>query len=522
MTAAQNAAQIAYQMERLRLVDVPMMEIEKDRLAFQKAQQEVENAYRDRRYAGVDLPMVRLQQDQLVQQRGELALKGVQLASQEGLQRAQIGLDALRQQEQLGLGREQAALQGLLGAEELARGADQFALQGAGALNQTALAALGLSGQFRGPRNAWVQQQVNRGLNAAGLSSDVGAIAGEYSPAAFLAPQTAPQAAGLGTAAQDMAGAGGFTGRLSPNDLIRQAVTSRMANPYGAAGALAAGRAAEMGTDPYGLRSGVGAAGRRYALDLLANQYGSPSSYAALQLGYGNLQEGLPNAPSMRARGMGTTLDDAYRRQMAALGRPLSDQEYANLISSTTSLPPDVALRLARENTQYYRTAGAARSPEDVEKQIIDAYTRLGPQMSPGSFGAPERVDRAWYNATGGTNYLPWNDPRTLNIYRDAGGVDPFRAPDAANAAATWYRDTGYAMPGGQFGGMIANPQPRTSRIGYRRTDDPYGGGVEYTTDNPYQAPYPSGFPPGGGPVGGPPDDGGLFGARRGAPVGAF
>jgi hypothetical protein len=486
VTAAYNQAQIEYLRERLRLVDVPMMETEKDRLAFQKAQAEVENALAQDKFKNIDLPMLKLQQDQLVQARGDLSMKGVQIASTEATSRAQLGLQGLGQAEQAGLSRQQLAQQGMLGSEQLARDADQFALSGANALNQTALGAIGLNAQFRGPRDAWVQQQVNRGLNAAGLTRDVGAIAGEYGAPAFQAPQATPQAASMQSAVADMLGAGGFRPGQTPNDIIRQQVQNRVANPYGAAGAMAFGQAAGMAANPYGQygsQLGQASAGQ------LADQYTSPSAYAALQMGYGNLQEGMPNAPSMRVRGMGQQIYDTWSRLNQALGRRPTDEEMGAAYAQVTGLPQDIALKLARDDTAVFRATGAPRPVEGVEQAIVGAYTQLGPQMSPGEFGTPERVGRAWYNTTGGTNYLPYNDPRTLGIYRDVAHVNPFQAPDAAETAAQWYKSGGYTMPGGQFNDMIRDPTQRQDRIGFRRIDDPYGGSTEFIAPDVQRTP---------------------------------
>lgn len=142
LQAAKDAAYQAYLDERMRLVDAPMNELQKDRLALEKAQQAWNQTY------------------------------------------------------------QTAGLTGYFeGSPTLAR--EQME-------NQNALAALQLSANLRGPRNAFQQQAVMSGLNAAGLSKAVDAVTGAVPLPSFQAPQAAPQAATLGTLAEDLRMAGGF------------------------------------------------------------------------------------------------------------------------------------------------------------------------------------------------------------------------------------------------------------------------------------------------------------------------
>src|SRR3990172_6864535 len=97
---------------------------------------------------------------------------------------------------------------------------NQLGLQAASEYGQQGLAAANLIGQLRGPRNAFQQQAVMSGLNQQGLSNAVGAIAGQFGMPSFQAPQANPQAATLGTMAEDLAGAGPGPQGWSPYDTM--------------------------------------------------------------------------------------------------------------------------------------------------------------------------------------------------------------------------------------------------------------------------------------------------------------
>jgi hypothetical protein len=58
--AAEFAAEQAYKAERMRLIDVPMTQLERDKLAYQASVTAADNAYRDRKFAQVDLPQLQL------------------------------------------------------------------------------------------------------------------------------------------------------------------------------------------------------------------------------------------------------------------------------------------------------------------------------------------------------------------------------------------------------------------------------------------------------------------------------
>jgi hypothetical protein len=404
--AIYNAAHIEYLREKLRLVDVPMMEIEKDRLAFQKAAQVTADALATRKFEQIDLPMLKLQQDQLAETRrqfdGELAMRGITQASQEATKRAEIGMMGMQQAEQLGLSRQELAQKGYLGAgglEQQRRATAQagflgaeglrgesydFAQRGAQGLNETALAAMNLSAQLRGPRDAWVQQQVNRGLNAAGLSSDVGAIAGEYDAAGFQAPQATPQAASLGGLAQGMVGAGGQVGpggQPTANEMIRAQMMSRMSDPYGEGGRAMMSQAYGMEADPFGAagRAMMGQAGQLNAdpygefgrqlgeagAEQYQNQYTSPTQDLALRAAQNYYSRGNPVAPSINAA-MASLRENPMYLGQGGEGRRAME---AAAVSDFTGLDPQAA-RAVIDRLRAV-TAGTGRMSTDEEIEAV-------------------------------------------------------------------------------------------------------------------------------------------------------
>lgn len=427
--AAWNDAQITYMNEKMRLIDLPYSQAQIEQMALQAAHQAVADGLAQQKYLNVDLPMIKLQQDTLAQRKSEFSqtfgleqqtqasdatLRGAQIAGNEAIQRSQIGTSALQGAEQLGLGRQDAAIQGFLGAEaqanaargiaqqgfqgaeQLARGADDFALQGANALNDTALRAIALDAQYRGPRNAWVQQQVNRGLNAAGLTSDVGAIAGEYDPSTFQAPQAQAEAASLGTGAYDMLAAGGggapgttADGQLSPNEIIRRQVAARTANPYGYGGMRMMQDADQLSQNPYGtgglsaLQVAQGMAADPYGeygralgdegLYQLDNQYGSPSAQAALQVAQQNVGYAGQGAPGVLLPGKGAEVQQGYYTLKNALGRAPTQEEVAGMIQKRTGLTAPQARTVAPMGLDYKAATGAELPPGDLDRRMIGA-----------------------------------------------------------------------------------------------------------------------------------------------------
>lgn len=136
-------AQMAYQMKKLELIDVPMADLEREKLAQQAAQ----------------------------------------FAANQEIQKA-------------GLTGE------LDGVQTLA--AKTLALQEKAQADQTGLAAMSLVGSLRGPRNAFKQQEVMYGLDQQGLNRTVDALAGRYAPPGFQAPQAQAEPVTLRTMAADM------------------------------------------------------------------------------------------------------------------------------------------------------------------------------------------------------------------------------------------------------------------------------------------------------------------------------
>jgi hypothetical protein len=140
--------------------------------------------------------------------RGNLRVQGMDIASREAVARQNLGL------------------QGYQGAEAADLNRRDLMLRGAAQQSQETLGAMGLSAGLRGSSNAFQQLQTNLGMGQAGLGNLAGALAGQYTPPQFQAPE----AASLNTLARDMGspsygpggGAGGFR---APSAIVNQAIS---------------------------------------------------------------------------------------------------------------------------------------------------------------------------------------------------------------------------------------------------------------------------------------------------------
>ncbi|MDE2096749.1 MAG: hypothetical protein KGL39_05825 [Patescibacteria group bacterium] len=179
-------------------------------LAIQAANEAATQAYNNARLNNLEIP-------QLGFTATSDAIKNLLSAGQLGLTQSDDALKYLLSGGQLGLSQQSAAQQ------ELQAAATQQ--------SNEALDAMKLAASLSGPKDAFQQQAVLEGLNNAGLSRGVGAIAGQYALPTFQAPQAAPQAASLGTLAQQFAQAPGSYAGMTPSEIAMQ---SALANRYAA------------------------------------------------------------------------------------------------------------------------------------------------------------------------------------------------------------------------------------------------------------------------------------------------
>jgi hypothetical protein len=172
LQAAAQAAQQAYQQKRLELIDLPMLQIEKDRLAMQAAQQAANIALSEGSLTGYYQPVT------VEYVPGQNGAAGTFKVTPTGERQKTLPRDQF---------------------DESKRQFDtNIGMQG-----------LNLLANMRGPRNAFQQQNVMSGLNELGLSKAVDAVAGRFSMPSFQANQAAPQRVSFQTMADDLRYASG-------------------------------------------------------------------------------------------------------------------------------------------------------------------------------------------------------------------------------------------------------------------------------------------------------------------------
>jgi hypothetical protein len=223
LAAATAAADAAYKQKRLELIDLPMLEIEKERLAQQARNDTYSRAIAEANVTGYYTPVSSVTAPSMS---SDAALDAIWAKRPDlGPFYQQNGWDVSTPEKQ------RAAVKDWLGMtnEESIRAAGGDPLKAAKALGidvgggtattagerqktlareqyetSTGLNALNLSASLRGPRNAFQQQAVNAGINEQGLNKYTDMIAGRYNVPAFQAPQAAVQPATLQTMAEDI------------------------------------------------------------------------------------------------------------------------------------------------------------------------------------------------------------------------------------------------------------------------------------------------------------------------------
>jgi hypothetical protein len=192
-TAAQQAAYQAYLNKRMELIDMPGVQLEKDKLALQAAQEKYTEVIGTANITGFmpdGTPTFASKQwttSETGNIDGQRTMAGqLQDSTLTGKFNGQDTEDTRRFNEQNALQTRD---------RDLAARTQQ---------SNEAMEAMKLQASMRGPRNAFQQQAVNQGLNDSGLSRSVDAIAGRYTPALGGPSFAAPQSATLGSQVQDM------------------------------------------------------------------------------------------------------------------------------------------------------------------------------------------------------------------------------------------------------------------------------------------------------------------------------
>jgi hypothetical protein len=226
--AAKDAAYQAYLNKRMELLDLPGLQIEKDKQALAAAQQAYTQKLGDANLTGFTAdgkPTFANQQhmdDQSQQQRqydaSAKAAADQFAATQTGIiggANGQGGTASLAKQLQ------DANLSGQFNGQDTEAAREYNLTHGLAdrtQQSQEAQAMLTLQSQLRGPRNAFQQQALSQGLNATGLSRSVDAIAGRYTPTLGGAEHGLPQGASIGSMVQDMHGnTGGLPDPSTPD-----------------------------------------------------------------------------------------------------------------------------------------------------------------------------------------------------------------------------------------------------------------------------------------------------------------
>lgn len=360
----------------------------------------------------------------------EAAMMAYQNARLNNLEIPQLGFtatsDAIKNliaSGQLGLAQDQTGLQYLLGSGQLGLGqqtSQQQALQSAAnAQSQEALNAMQLAASLQGPANAFQQQAVLEGLNNAGLSRGVGAIAGAYGMPTFQAPQARAQAASLGTLAQQFAQAPGHYAGMTPTQIAMASAEQTMQNAPSYAAPTQAGAyrmlygshyatpsmnaSGQMWNAASGFDNGVAAKGGN-PVDVGNGQgfgpfvgtlggYSAPGqlqNYAMQAPGFGS----SPPSSGATASGAGTSMNPpgygygGYGGGLGGYGRApysTSSSAYARALPNLNQINARNWMQLPTSTQQFLTSAygAAGYSPQDVQEAVKNNL----PQFKAPSFG---------------------------------------------------------------------------------------------------------------------------------------
>lgn len=458
-----SAEQVKFMYEELNRLKIPQFqaanEIERQKMAQQAAQHAAELQFRQRQQQETE----RAGREGESINRGSLALQGAQQAGQEAIQRQNAALQAFQQADQSQIAREGLGLQGLQSAENISLANRQLALQGAGQQSAEALDALKLAASLQGPSNAFVQQAVMHGLNNQGLSRAVDAIAGQYDLPSFQAPQADPEAMSLSTLARDIQQAGGVRSGSTGGSLAMRIANDAAADSYRAGG----GRALAYGQDTLDDPSTRGAdAAMMLGVNNAANPYGSPSQSIALGIAGTNAPEANPYSMSEMTKGTAQQLVDIYNEwidnHVKAGGNnylEYNDPQLVAMIKQATGLDDGQALQLAKQNADYYNATRQVIPTDRMENLIGQHKQNAALASVQAPIGQAQATTNAYNSVLARDNvpYLSYNDPRMVDIYRNAGGLSQGQAMAAAQRASDYYKATGTAMTGDRLGANIAD-----------------------------------------------------------------
>lgn len=481
---AQFTQQIAQQDKRMAMLDLPMLDIQKQALANTIAKDAADTALK---WAAQDL------QEGLG--RGQLALsasgqmaaeaisregiaqKGYAQADQMELARQALATSQFGQAEQQGLARQtaganasDAAQDNILAAESL--GAGTLAAK----MNDQALEAAKIAAGLRGPRDAFHQQNVMWGMNQSGLSKAVDALKGMPGVTAYQAPQMRPERATMATLADQMSGAGGGPSGTTPWDLMMEVATRNVRNPIGigtenlltvgdrnigqqyspyaqAAGQQGFANAQNPFSDAYN-------ATMDQAQRNEATTYSTPSSQMAQQVGAPNVNAAAPvNDQDIIKSGndaFGTAWNTLVHNANAA-GTSVTDQQAIDLLKQTYQLTDQQAAALHMQNKDMFVGAAGAPTVERIGQMagIIKQNTALGNVSSP--VGAAQRTidDYTAMRQRLGPN-IAHNDPRVIDLIMSDQGVDRETARQLAEQYHTIAATTGRAPTIGEMAPRIA------------------------------------------------------------------
>jgi hypothetical protein len=381
---AANIADDAYRTTRMYLYDLPMLQLEKDKLAANVAQWAVQNALADERLKKVDEYNAQTERDALTHRI------------------AQDAVDSALKQRGLDVQDRQITMDGAVKLLSLAQSEDQAnqsaALTAANNAGDQTLEMLKLIGSLSGSRDAFRQQAMYHGLNQLGYSKAIDAVAGRY---------VAPRVQGL----QAEGGQPGLAGVLD--------------GLHGAGG----GEKYDGALTPYDVQMAI-------AGGFLKNRYNTPLSQQTLGAAKQMLPLAMTETPQVntqaaadyaaKARGMGRQLLDAYRAAVlkqdggtpaqgptgvagqltpaswdkgppntAPGAAPLSEDDAVKLFLNTVpGLDEAAARQLVRENGAYYRATNRELSADELDQRVAtklqDAASRASkPAAAPATYRAP-------------------------------------------------------------------------------------------------------------------------------------
>lgn len=554
--AVNNAAYLKYLEERMRLIEMPMNDIKKDQLAQQAAQFAAQQEMERQRMKSLELPMLevhqreqqlaedkqRFEQDfnnraQQIDERmksGGLALSATGQASDESIRRAALAQTGLLNADTMDLNRQAAARAGLGQAESegLARqtaGANAAneaeqniiarerlgAADIAGRMNDQALQAARLEADLRGPRNAFAQQAATWGLNASGLNKGIEALQGMPGVTAFQA-QASPGRATLGTMAEDMRAQGGQATGPTPWDLMNQTALRNTQSPIGVGtqGLLdVADRNIAEQYSPYALGAGElgfhdaanpnsaaqqGMMGQAQREDATSAHYSSPTMSTALGIAAVNAPEAAPIAPSDLIRGGGQALINTYNNWVKnSSGQKPPPDVLQAMVRDQLGMTDAEAREMIQKNTGWFVNGLGTIPGERMEYEAQAIKQRSQRAEMQDATGVAQRGENAYYDIlrqTGLTG-LSANDPKLLNMIQQVYGVDAQTARSMAEQNADYARATGSPIPTQQVGQNIAQVgggafSPTPAQATPTRTT--WGQPYNYTQYDPNQGPVPS------------------------------